>query len=161
MRDSPGNIVSMNNVLLPMNVPVNYLLSTRMLTRRMAMPFFLTHTKMASANISCNYILSRWHTVWKKCSTNWERRMWKCSKAVWFPISEAELRIIATNWVRLVSFQNSNNTSCSGVKITDMRTWCSTVIQRNSITNFRRKPGCTSSCKCHSNHANLETLSGQ
>lgn len=26
--------------------------------------------KMASANTSCKYILSRWHTVWKKCSTN-------------------------------------------------------------------------------------------
>lgn len=26
---------------------------------------FLTHTKMASANTSCKYILSRWHTVWK------------------------------------------------------------------------------------------------
>lgn len=39
-------------------------------------------------------------------------------------------------WGRLVSFLNSNNTSCSGVKIKDMRTWCSTVIQRSSITNF-------------------------
>ena len=49
-----------------MNVHVIYLSSTRMLTRRMVMPFFLTHTKMASANTSCKYILSRWHTGLEK-----------------------------------------------------------------------------------------------